>query len=109
MAVAKKERLRMFGWLKSRRERSSERIWKLPEMKSFHVPEGFVLYLIGFSYDAVTAQTITWIRDILVSRKVRQDKIFRFNDNSQGSKEELTESLKGNATRIEIFCGHGCN
>lgn len=62
-----------------------------------------------FSYDAITAQTVTWIRDILVSRQVNQDKIVRFSDSSKSSKEELTRSLEDKATRIEIFCGHGSN
>lgn len=89
--------------------RPLKRVWQLPQMAKFNFPAHIKVYLIGFSYDTLTTQTVTWIQDILVSRKINQDKIVRFNNISKGSKEEVAKSLEDNADRIEIFCGHGCH
>jgi hypothetical protein len=47
-----------------------------------------------------------WLRDILVSRKVDQKTIFRFND-SKSDKQLLAKALEDKTKRVEIFCGHG--
>ena len=78
-------------------------------MDKFTIPDHIKVYLIGFSYDTLTAQTFTWIKDILASRKVSQDKIVRFTDGKNCSKESLAKSLEDDNARVELFCGHGCN
>src|SRR4051812_8090102 len=96
----------MFGFFK-RQKKSSKRAWTFPEMDEFEIPNGLNVYLIGFSYDPPTNQMVTWLREILTSRKVNQAKIIRFNDSNKNGKEELRTLLEDKTKRIELFCGHG--
>jgi hypothetical protein len=79
----------------------------LPEMGRFDVPSHIKIYLIGFSYDPPTTQMSAWLRDILSSRKISQDNIVRFNDDSDCSRESLARILADGTPRVEVFCGHG--
>lgn len=78
-----------------------------PLMDDFDFPDSINVFLVGFSYDPPTAQTITWIKDIL-SKSSKEDKILRFHD-ADFKKADLILELNKKFERVEIFCGHGEN
>jgi len=96
----------MREWLKRLRTRS-RRKFDFPDMRAFQFPNQLKVYLIGFSYDSLTAQMVSWLSNILVSRKINQQRIVRFNNNTGTTRQELTEALQDEGPRVELFCGHG--
>lgn len=97
----------MWEWFNRLRKRPPKPAWEFPQVAEFDFPEQLRVFLISFSYDAVTTQMGTWLSGVLTSRNVEQTRIFRLHDNMRSRRENLEELLQDQNPRIELFCGHG--
>jgi hypothetical protein len=68
----------------------------------------YAVILLGFDYDELTKQTVTWFNDLTIPLAVGPENLYRIHD-TEMRKAEILETFKKirNSKRVEVFCGHG--